>query len=94
MIMRSMRILRFRKDSRLLLIGRDVSTRYTQRKAGDVPETVSYIVVQQMRKREIMCSFRPYRVMEEVHSVFSKSAEKFLLLFQSPFMSKKSRGVS
>ncbi len=50
----------FPKDSRLLLIGRDVSTRYTQRGRRCTGGLRHILWVQQMRKREIIwCSFRP-----------------------------------
>lgn len=72
----------FPKDSRLLLIGRDVSTRYTQRGPEMYRRIASYIVgAADAKKGNYMVFFPSYRVMEEVHSVFRKSAEKFLLLF-------------
>ena len=84
----------FPKDSRLLLIGRDVSTRYTQRGPEMYRRIASYIVgAADAKKGNYMVFFPSYRVMEEVHSVFSEKCGKISSSVQSPFMSEEDREV-
>ena len=84
----------FPKDSRLLLIGRDVSTRYTQRGPEMYRRIASYIVgAADAKKGNYMVFFPSYRVMEEVHSVFSEKCGKISSAVQSPFMSEEDREV-
>lgn len=84
----------FPKDSRLLLIGRDVSTRYTQRGPEMYRRIASYIVgAADAKKGNYMVFFPSYRVMEEVHSVFSEKCGKIFSAVQSPFMSEEDREV-
>ena len=73
----------FPKDSRLLLIGRDVSTRYTQRGPEMYRRIASYIVGAADAKKGNL-----YGVLSVLSGngrsalvFFRKSAEKFLLLF-------------
>ena len=67
----------FPKDSRLLLIGRDVSTRYTQRGPEMYRRIASYIVgAADAKKGNYMVFFPSYRVMEEVHSDFFGKVRK------------------
>ena len=82
----------FPKDSRLLLIGRDVSTRYTQRGPEMYRRIASYIVGAADAKKGNYMVFS-YRVMEEVHSVFSEKCGKISSAVQSPFMSEEDREV-
>ena len=84
----------FPKDSRLLLIGRDVSTRYTQRGPEMYRRIASYIVgAADAKKGNYMVFFPSYRVMEEVLSVFSEKCGKISSAVQSPFMSEEDREV-
>ena len=84
----------FPKDSRLLLIGRDVSTRYSQRGPEMYRRIASYIVgAADAKKGNYMVFFPSYRVMEEVHSVFSEKCGKISSAVQSPFMSEEDREV-
>lgn len=84
----------FPKDSRLLLIGRDVSTRYTQRGPEMYRQIASYIVgAADAKKGNYMVFFPSYRVMEEVYSVFSEKCGKISSAVQSPFMSEENREV-
>ena len=84
----------FPKDSRLLLIGSDVSTRYTQRGPEMYRRIASYIVgAADAKKGNYMVFFPSYRVMEEVHSVFSEKCGKISSAVQSPFMSEEDREV-
>ncbi len=84
----------FPKDSRLLLIGRDVSTRYTQRGEEMYRRIASYIVgAADAKKGNYMVFFPSYRVMEEVHSVFSEKCGKISSAVQSPIMSEEDREV-
>ena len=84
----------FPKDSRLLLIGRDVSTRYTQRGPEMYRRIASYIVgAADAKKGNYMVFFPSYRVLEEVHSVFSEKCGKISSAVQSPFMSEEDREV-
>ena len=76
------------------MIGRDVSTRYTQRGPEMYRRIASYIVgAADAKKGNYMVFFPSYRVMEEVHSVFSEKCGKISSAVQSPFMSEEDREV-
>ena len=84
----------FPKDSRLLLIGRDVSTRYTQRGPEMYRRIASYIVgAADAKKGNYMVFFPSYRVMEDVHSVVSEKCGKISSAVQSPVRSEEDREV-
>ena len=82
----------FPKDSRLLLIGRDVSTRYTQRGLQMYRRIAAYIVnAAEAKKGNYMAFFPSYRVMEEVYSIFLEKCGTIGSVIQSPFMSEEDR---
>src|SRR5699024_5614273 len=67
----------FPAKNRLLLMGRDVSTRYTMRGADMYERIAQYIVTAaEGRKGNYMAFFPSYKVMEEVYGYFLSFAGK------------------
>ena len=82
----------FPKDSRLLLIGRDVSTKYTQRGQKMYERIAEYIGrAADSKKGNYMAFFPSYRVMEEVYDIFSDKCRSISSIIQAPYMSEEER---
>ena len=84
----------FSEEQRLLLFGNDVSSKYTRRGRAEYERIALYIEKTARAKQgNYMVFFPSYRVMEEVHSVFSEKCGKISSAVQSPFMSEEDREV-
>ena len=84
----------FAEEKRLLMVATDVSSRYSRRSASEYRKVAEYIrEVVRSKNGNYMVFFPSYRVMEEVHSVFSEKCGKISSAVQSPFMSEEDREV-
>lgn len=82
----------FPEENRLLIIGRDVSTRYTQRGQIMYRRIAEYIaVVAEARRGNYMAFFPSYRFMEDVYEEFIRRAPGITAVVQSQFMDEKER---
>ena len=82
----------FSKENRLLLIGRDVSTRYTMRGANMYGRIASYIIrMAEGKKGNYMAFFPSYKVMQDVYTCFIQQAEEIDTVIQSQYMSEQER---
>ncbi len=82
----------FPAKNRLLLMGRDVSTRYTMRGADMYERIAQYIVTAaEGRKGNYMAFFPSYKVMEEVYGYFLSFAGKIDSVIQSQSMREAER---
>lgn len=83
----------FSDKQRLLLIGRDVSSRYVRRNAAEFEKIAAYITsVVSAKKGNYMVFFPSYRLMEQVHEVFAASArEELEILKQESGMKEAER---
>lgn len=84
----------FPRENRLLLIGRDVSTRYTQRSRGMYQRIASYIRSAAVSKKGNYLAFFPsYRFMEDVYDAFSETVCDMDVILQSQSMGEVEREV-
>lgn len=82
----------FAKENRLLLMGTDVSTRYTMRSANMYERIARYIVsAAEGKKGNYMAFFPSYKVMREVYDCFREQAEEIESVIQSQNMSESER---
>ncbi len=82
----------FPRENRLLLIGRDVSTRYTQRSREMYRRIASYIRVAAVSKKGNYLAFFPsYRFMEDVYDAFSETGCDMDVILQSQSMGEEER---
>lgn len=87
----------FPKENRLLLLGTDVSTKYTMRGAGMYEKFAKYILqVVEAKKGNYMIFFPSYRFMEEVYEYFQveiRGREDIECIIQSQFMGEEAREI-
>lgn len=88
----------FSPQNRLLLMGTDVSTRYTARGDDTYSKYAGYLLkMAKARKGNYMAFFPSYRFMEAVYDKFLQAAEeeKFEVdcLMQAPYMSEEAREI-
>lgn len=82
----------FPRENRLLLMGRDVSTKYTMRGAGMYERIAGYIVAAVKGKQgNYMAFFPSYRVMEEVYGFFLEQSGDIDSVIQSQSMREEER---
>ncbi|HJD45954.1 MAG TPA: ATP-dependent DNA helicase [Candidatus Mediterraneibacter norfolkensis] len=82
----------FPRENRLLLIGRDVSTRYTQRSREMYRRIASYIRAAAVSKKGNYLAFFPsYRFMEDVYDAFSETGCDMDVILQSQSMGEEER---
>ena len=82
----------FAKENRLLLMGTDVSTRYTMRSANMYERIARYIVsAAEGKKGNYMAFFFFFLVMREVYDCFREQAEEIESVIQSQNMSESER---
>ena len=82
----------FPRENRLLLIGRDVSTRYTQRSREMYRRIASYIRTAAVSKKGNYLAFFPsYRFMEDVYDAFSETGCDMDVILQSQSMGEEER---
>lgn len=82
----------FPKENRLLLIGRDVSTRFTQRGEGMYRRIAAYIAsASAARKGNYLVFFSSYRFMEDVYELFSEMECDADVILQSQSMGEEER---
>lgn len=82
----------FPRENRLLLIGRDVSTRYTQRSREMYRRIASYIRAAAVSKTGNYLVFFPsYRFMEDVYDAFLETERNAEVILQSQFMGEEER---
>lgn len=82
----------FPPENRLLLMGRDVSTKYTLRGAGMYERIARYIIIAaKVRKGNYMAFFPSYKVMEEVYGYFLSNARGIDAVVQSQSMRETER---
>ena len=82
----------FARENRLLLMGTDVSTRYTMRSAHMYERIARYIVsAAEGKKGNYMAFFPSYKVMQEVYDCFQEQAEEVASVIQSQNMSESER---
>lgn len=82
----------FPGENRLLLMGRDVSTKYTMRGADMYERIARYIVTAaEGRKGNYMAFFPSYKVMEEVYDYFLSRAKGIDSVIQSQSMREQER---
>lgn len=82
----------FPHENRLLLLGRDVSTRYTRRGEDMYCRIAEYIRETAVAKRgNYMAFFPSYRFMEDVFDVFQESGQGIDALVQSQYMGEQER---
>lgn len=83
----------FSDKQRLLLLGRDVSSRYTRRNAAEYARIAEYVgVIAGGKKGNYMVFFPSYKMMEEVYGVFlEKYGEAFDCAIQQPGMREEQR---
>lgn len=82
----------FPKENRLLLLGRDVSTRYTMRSRDMYSRIAQYIVKAARGKRgNYMAFFPSYKVMEDVYECFLEQAGEIESVIQSQSMREEER---
>jgi len=90
----------FDQEQRLLLLGNDVSTRYTQRSDDMYERFAAYIWESlQARKGNYIVFFPSYRFMTDVHSCFmervrrEEALEDIECILQSQYMSEEAREI-
>lgn len=82
----------FPRENRLLLMGRDVSTKYTMRGAGMYERIAGYIVAAVRGKQgNYMAFFPSYKVMEEVYGFFMEQSGDIDSVIQSQSMREEER---
>lgn len=88
----------FDQEKRLLLLGTDVSTKYTRRGEDTYRRYAQYLYQTALAKRGNYIAFFPsYRFMEDVHEEFlaivSEGSENVEDVMQSPYMSEEAREI-
>ncbi|MGN0314092.1 MAG: helicase C-terminal domain-containing protein [Fusicatenibacter sp.] len=84
----------FAKENRTLLIGREVSTKYTRRNLDEYDKIAFYIyAVTSARKGNYMVFFPSYRLLQDVYGVFEKKyqTEDMRCLLQETAMKERER---
>ena len=83
----------FSKEQKLLLIGRDVSSRYTRRNQAEFQKIATYITnITAAKKGNYMVFFPSYRLMEQVYELFlEKKQEDMQVLKQESGMKEGER---
>ncbi len=82
----------FPKENRLVLLGQDVSTRYTMRGARMYQKIAGYIIeAAQARTGNYIAFFPSYKVMEEVYDYFLAEADGMDSVIQSQSMREQER---
>lgn len=83
----------FDENQRLLAFGKDVSTKYTRRNAGEYEKMAAYIRAVTGEKRgNYMVFFPSYRLMQEVYDLFAgQVGENYELLLQHSNMKEPER---
>lgn len=84
----------FQADQRLLLVGRDVSSRYTRRSRGEYERIAGYLAALGAGKRGNYLLFFPsYKMLLDVYEVFEElyGEEAVECLLQSPGMNEEKR---
>lgn len=82
----------FPKDNRLILIGRDVSTRYTRRGTEMYRRIAQYVfTAAQCRTGNYIAFFPSYRMLEEVYFYFSEKCGNMESAAQKQYMTEKER---
>lgn len=83
----------FDENQRLIAFGRDVSTKYTRRNAGEYEKMAAYIRAVTGEKRgNYMVFFPSYRLMQEVYDLFAgQVGEEYELLLQHSNMKEHER---
>ena len=82
----------FPRENRLLLMGTDVSTRYTMRSASMYSRIAGYIAGAAAGKRgNYMAFFPSYKMMQDVYECFLSRAGEIDSVIQSPNMSEQER---
>ena len=72
----------FSNEQRLLLFGRDVSTKYTRRNAAEYEKIAKYIVTTvQGKKGNYMVFFPSYKLMQDVADVFCELVDSDVTIF-------------
>lgn len=84
----------FEVEKRLLLMGTDVSTKYTKRGEDMYQRYASYLKqVARAKKGNYIAFFPSYRFMEQVYEVFVEEEEEIEYVMQSPYMSEEAREI-
>ena len=88
----------FPPDNRLLVLGTDVSTKYTLRGEKMYRRYAEYLLTAALAKKgNYMAFFPSYRFMEEVYTVFAEMVEDrgacVDCLIQAPYMSEEAREI-
>lgn len=82
----------FPRENRFLLIGRDVSTRYTRRSPDTYRRIAAYIIAAASAKAGNYIAFFPsYRFMEDVYEAFTEAPHDMDVILQSQFMGEEER---
>lgn len=88
----------FAPENRLLLLGQDVSTKYTLRGSGMYRKYAAYLLeITRVKSGNYMAFFPSYRFMEDVYKEFltllEQEGEQVDTVIQSPYMSEESREI-
>ncbi len=89
----------FPEKNRLLLFGKDVSTKYTMRTTGMYEKFAMYIFRMALSKKgNYMAFFPSYRLMEQVYECFQEivrqcGEQKMECILQAPFMGEEAREI-
>lgn len=84
----------FAKEHRLLLLGTDVSTKYTRRGEEMYRRYAAYIAkVVQAQSGNYLAFFPSYRFMEEVYDRFREQMPEITVVMQSQYMSEEAREI-
>lgn len=82
----------FPAENRMILLGQDVSTRYTRRGPQLYQKIAQYIVrAASVRKGNYMAFFPSYRFMEDVYNIFLEEAKEMESVMQSQHMDEQER---
>lgn len=83
----------FSEDQRLLLLGNDVSSRYTRRNQTEFEKIAGYVLKTARAKRgNYMVFFPSYKMMQQVHEAFcSINREEIVCVLQQPGMREDER---
>lgn len=82
----------FDLQKKKVLVGTDVSSRYTRRNAGEYRKLAEYVQkTWQARRGNYLVFFPSYKMMEEVQAVFAQSCPSIPALSQNPRMTEQQR---
>lgn len=83
----------FSDDKRLLLLGSDVSSKYTRRNEQEFARIAEYVLATALAKcGNYMVFFPSYKMMQQVYEVFCETApEQITVLMQQPGMKEEER---